>query len=101
AFLLGEGEVIDIVTLGQHGAADLDQLGAGLHIGLGQLRGRILELQAVDEYHVGATEHPSGAWRRVERVRVGALGYQAIDDSTITGDIGYDRSDRRDRGYHM
>jgi hypothetical protein len=64
---LGEGEVVQVVRLRQHLVAERDDervLGGVL---LGEGEGRLLELQAVDEHHVGVL-HVGGDARRGSKV---------------------------------
>ena len=98
AAVLGEREVVDVLVLGDGQRAELDDLGAVRQVGLGQLRGRLLELEAVDEDDVGGRQQLGHARLRLERVRVGALGDDARDVGPVADDVGDDAGDRRDRG---
>jgi hypothetical protein len=98
---LREGEVVEVlVGLDGHGA-EFDDLGAVLQMLVGQVLGRFLELEAVDEDEVGAGEHLGGRRGRLEGVRVRALGDKAVDVVPVADDVGDDVRDGRDRGHDL
>jgi hypothetical protein len=79
ALLLGEGEVVDVVGLGQDIGADLDDLGIGLLVRLGEGQGRVLELEPVDEDEVGGAEEGGDGGLGLEGMAIRALGDDALD----------------------
>ena len=76
--------------------AELDDLGAVLHVRLGELLRRLLELQAVDVQHVDRRQQLGDARLGLERVRVRALRDDARDLHAVAADVRDDARDRRD-----
>jgi hypothetical protein len=98
ALLPREGEVVEVL-LGPDGAVtQRHHLGARLQVGGGQLLGRVLQLEAVDEDHVGPGEGAGRAGRRFEGVGVDALGHEPPDLNPVAGDVRHDAGEGRDGG---
>ena len=97
AALLREGEVVDVVRLGQHRRADLHDARVGLLVLLREVEGRILELQAVDEDQVGLAQQLRDLRGGLEGVAVRALRHDALHLHPVAADGRRDRRDGRHR----
>ena len=91
ALLLREGEVVDVLGLGEGLRPELHLQRAVGEVLLGQLLGGLLQLQPVDEQHVRVRQDGGGRRRRVEGVAVGALRHQTDDVGPVAGDVRDDR----------
>ncbi len=98
ALLRGEGEVEDVVRLGQDLGAELDDRRVLRLVRLGELEGGVLELEAVDHDQVSRAEELGDPRLGLEGVAVRPLGHDPLDLHPVSPDARGDRRDRRDGG---
>ena len=98
AILFGEGEVEDVILLGEGDRSQLHQLGAVGHIGLRHGQCGIFQLQTVDEHNIRVAQESGNGRRRFEGVRVGSLRHDAPHIDTVAAHSRHDRGDRGNGG---